>query len=46
MLIGATIADADKNDCNLLYDFGVNLGLAFQAQRRPVGHIQQYICIR
>ncbi|MGI6343205.1 MAG: polyprenyl synthetase family protein [Bacteroidales bacterium] len=30
MLIGATIADANENDCNLLYDFGVNLGLAFQ----------------
>ncbi|MDR0370511.1 MAG: polyprenyl synthetase family protein [Prevotellaceae bacterium] len=28
--IGATIADAPKKDVDLLYDFGVNIGLAFQ----------------
>lgn len=28
--IGAMLADADKKDVSLLYDFGVKLGLAFQ----------------
>jgi geranylgeranyl diphosphate synthase type II len=30
--IGALIADADLNAANHLYDFGVNLGIAFQLQ--------------
>jgi geranylgeranyl diphosphate synthase type II len=29
---GAIIGGAKENDCNLLYDFGINLGLAFQIQ--------------
>jgi len=32
MKIGAIIGGADKDDANLLYDFGVNFGLAFQLQ--------------
>lgn len=30
--IGAIIAGAPNSDCNLLYEFGINLGLAFQLQ--------------
>lgn len=30
--IGAILADAPQDDCNKLYDFGVNMGLAFQLQ--------------
>lgn len=30
--MGAIIAEADKNDADLIYDFGINLGLAFQLQ--------------
>src|ERR1035437_3444487 len=30
--IGALIAGADKNDAQLLYDYGKNLGIAFQLQ--------------
>lgn len=30
--LGAIVANADKQNQNLLYDFGVNLGLAFQIQ--------------
>ncbi len=30
--IGAVIAGAPNSDCNLLYEFGINLGLAFQLQ--------------
>jgi geranylgeranyl diphosphate synthase type II len=29
---GAIIGGAKEKDCNLLYDFGINLGLAFQIQ--------------
>ncbi len=29
---GAIIGDADEKDQNLLYDFGINLGIAFQIQ--------------
>ena len=29
---GAIVGDADSNDQNLLYDFGVHLGIAFQIQ--------------
>jgi geranylgeranyl diphosphate synthase type II len=32
MKIGAIIGGASKEDANLLYDFGVNFGLAFQLQ--------------
>lgn len=30
--MGALIAGASENNCKLIYDFGVNLGLAFQLQ--------------
>lgn len=30
--IGAIVAGADDVDCQLLYDYGINLGLAFQLQ--------------
>ena len=30
--MGAIIANADKKDANLIYEYGVNLGLAFQLQ--------------
>ncbi|MCF0203021.1 MAG: polyprenyl synthetase family protein [Bacteroidaceae bacterium] len=30
--IGAILADAPQEDCDKLYDFGVNMGLAFQLQ--------------
>lgn len=30
--IGAILADAPKEDCDKLYDFGINMGLAFQLQ--------------
>lgn len=30
--MGAIIAEADENDAELIYDFGINLGLAFQLQ--------------
>lgn len=30
--IGALLGDADKNDADLLYKFGINIGLAFQLQ--------------
>ena len=30
--IGAICGDASENDANLIYDFGLNLGLAFQLQ--------------
>jgi geranylgeranyl diphosphate synthase type II len=30
--IGAIIADADTNNCNLIYEYGKNLGIAFQLQ--------------
>ncbi|GHT41827.1 isoprenyl synthetase [Bacteroidia bacterium] len=29
---GALLGGADSKECNLLYDFGINLGLAFQIQ--------------
>ncbi|MFV5694036.1 polyprenyl synthetase family protein [Flavobacterium sp. LB3P122] len=32
MKMGAIIADATKENANLIYDFGLNLGLAFQLQ--------------
>ncbi len=32
MKMGAIIANASKEDANLMYDFGLNLGLAFQLQ--------------
>ncbi|MBU1261040.1 MAG: polyprenyl synthetase family protein, partial [Planctomycetes bacterium] len=28
--LGAIISEADENDCEALYDFGLNLGMAFQ----------------
>lgn len=30
--LGALVANADENDAEALYDFGINLGLAFQIQ--------------
>lgn len=30
--IGALLANAPQEDCNKLYDFGINMGLAFQLQ--------------
>lgn len=30
--MGAIIAEADENNANLMYDFGLNLGIAFQLQ--------------
>lgn len=30
--MGAIVAEADEEDANLIYDFGLNLGLAFQLQ--------------
>ncbi len=30
--MGAIIADADRNDAQLIYDYGLNLGIAFQLQ--------------
>ena len=32
MKMGAIVADASEKDANLMYDFGLNLGLAFQLQ--------------
>jgi geranylgeranyl diphosphate synthase type II len=32
MRIGAIIAQASQENCNLIYDFGLNLGMAFQLQ--------------
>lgn len=32
MKMGAIVADASEEDANLMYDFGLNLGLAFQLQ--------------
>ena len=30
--MGAIVAEASESDANLLYDYGLNLGLAFQLQ--------------
>jgi geranylgeranyl diphosphate synthase type II len=32
MKMGAIIAGASDKDCNLIYDFGINVGMAFQLQ--------------